>query len=164
MRSKLRPLNPFQEEDLRRQIDDWLQAGVVEPSNGPWASAMVPVKKKGTEKLRWAIDFRKINTLCIRDMFPLAHIDSNLHKLAEADVFVSQNTGCGGGGGGGGAAAAPDPREAEAERHKLQFGLCAAHCAIAEVLMLDIAEYAAAPEPAPSRPWPVCKSLWHLCV
>ena len=94
VRSKLRPLNPFQEADLRRQIDDWLQAGVVEPSNGPWASAMVPVKKKGTQNLRWAIDFRKINTLCIRDMFPLAHIDSNLHKLAEADVFSTLDS-CG---------------------------------------------------------------------
>ena len=94
VRMKLRPLNPFQEDDLRRQIDDWIGAKVVEPSNGPWASALVPVKKKGTDKLRWAVDFRKVNDLCVRDMFPLANIDTNLHKMANSNLFSTLDS-CG---------------------------------------------------------------------
>ena len=86
-RSKLRPLNPLQENDLRRQIDDWLEAGVVEPSNSAWSSALVPVKKKGTDKLRWAIDYRRLNEVTLKDSYPLANIETNLHKLAKSQVF-----------------------------------------------------------------------------
>lgn len=37
-----------------------LEAGVIEPSNSPWASAYVVVKKKSGD-LRICIDFRKLN-------------------------------------------------------------------------------------------------------
>ena len=87
IRSKLRPLNPIQEKDLQRQIDAWLEAEVIEPSTSPWASALVPVKKKGSEKLRWAVDYRRLNEVTIKDAYPLANIDCNLHKLATAEVF-----------------------------------------------------------------------------
>ena len=51
----------MQEKDLRRQIDAWLEAKVIEPSNSPWASALVPCKKKGTENFQLAINYRKLN-------------------------------------------------------------------------------------------------------
>ena len=53
----------------------------------PWGSALVPVRKKGTDKLRWAIDYRYLNDATIKDSFPLALIDSNLQKLSGAKVF-----------------------------------------------------------------------------
>ena len=87
IRSKLRPLNPLQEKDLQRQIDAWLEAEVIEPSTSPWASALVPVKKKGSDKLRWAVDYRRLNDVTIKDAYPLANIECNLHKLATAEVF-----------------------------------------------------------------------------
>ena len=45
-KSRVRPLNPDQKENLRDQIDEWLEQGVIEPSISPWASPLVPVKKK----------------------------------------------------------------------------------------------------------------------
>lgn len=87
VRDRVRPLNPMQENDLRRQIDDWLEAKVIEPSCSPWASALVPCKKKGTEKYRWAIDYRKVNELTVKDAFPLANIECNLQKLAGTSIF-----------------------------------------------------------------------------
>ena len=30
VRDRVRPLNPMQEQDLRRQLDEWLEAGVIE--------------------------------------------------------------------------------------------------------------------------------------
>ena len=45
-KSHVRPLNPDQRENLRDQIDEWLEQGVIEPSVSPWASPLVPVKKK----------------------------------------------------------------------------------------------------------------------
>ena len=53
VRAKVRPLNPIQEKDLKRQISDWIQAGVIEESNSPWSSALVPVCKKDSTELRW---------------------------------------------------------------------------------------------------------------
>ena len=45
-KSRVRPLNSDQKENLRDQIDEWLEPGVIEPSISPWASPLVPVKKK----------------------------------------------------------------------------------------------------------------------
>jgi len=87
VRAKTRPLNPFQEADLRRQIDNWTKAGVIEKSMSPWASALVPVKKKGSDKLRWAVDYRAVNKLTVKDAYPLASIETNLHKLAGSKFF-----------------------------------------------------------------------------
>ncbi|MGB0246440.1 MAG: reverse transcriptase domain-containing protein [Paracoccaceae bacterium] len=87
VRDKLRPLNPHQEEDLSRQIDAWLKADVIEPAMSPWASALVAVKKKNTNQYRWAIDYRKVNALTIKDAFPLANIETNLNKLNGAAIF-----------------------------------------------------------------------------
>ena len=47
-RSGIIPLNPDQRSDLKTQIDE----GVIEPSNSPWATPFVPVKKKGG-RTRW---------------------------------------------------------------------------------------------------------------
>ena len=45
-KSRVRPLNPDQKENLRNQIDEWLEQGVIKPLVSPWASPLVPVKKK----------------------------------------------------------------------------------------------------------------------
>ena len=89
VRARCRPLNPLQEQDLKIQLDEWLAGGVIEPSVSPWASALVPCKKKGTNRLTWSIDFRAINDRTIKDSYPLPCIETNLHKLARAKIFSS---------------------------------------------------------------------------
>ena len=88
VRDKVRPLNPHMEADLRRQIDAWLEAEIIEPSNSPWASALVACKKKDSNTYRWCVDFRAVNSLTIKDAYPLSNIESNLHKLS-GTVFYS---------------------------------------------------------------------------
>ena len=85
-RAKLRPLNPHQIESLEEQMKIWLDEGVIEPAESPWASALVPAKKKGG-KIRWAIDYRSLNKVTVADSFPLPSIEMNLEKLAGAKVF-----------------------------------------------------------------------------
>ena len=87
VRAKMRPLNPTYEKDLDQQLDAWLEAGVIEPSASAWSSALVPCKKKGTDKLRWALDYRKVNALTVKDAYPLASIETNLHKLSGTSIF-----------------------------------------------------------------------------
>ena len=89
VRAKVRPLNPHQEADLKRQIDDWLEAKIIEPSMSPWASALVPCVKKNSTALRWAIDYRNLNKVTVKDAYPLSSIENNLHKLSGAQVFTT---------------------------------------------------------------------------
>ena len=98
VRARLRPLNPDQQRDLKRQLDEWLSAGVIEPSDSCWSSALVPVIKKrppgesavGKPPIfRWAVDFRPVNKVTIRDSFPLPLLAQNLERLGGAKIFSS---------------------------------------------------------------------------
>ena len=86
IRQKVRPLNPALEKDLEEQIDAWLQQGVIEPSESPWSSPLVPVKKKdGT--VRWAVDFRRVNSCLEQDSYPLPRIQQLLEKAGGHQVY-----------------------------------------------------------------------------
>ena len=39
-------LTPPLKANLKFQLDDWLRDSVIEPADSPWASRLVPVKKK----------------------------------------------------------------------------------------------------------------------
>ena len=60
-----------------------LDAGVVRPSNSPWCNAVVLVRKKD-RSLRLCIDFRRLNSLTIKDSHPLPRICETLESLAGA--------------------------------------------------------------------------------
>ena len=51
-----------------------LDAGVIRPSNSPWCNAVVLVRKKDGS-LRFCIDFRKLNSLTVKDSHPLLETD-----------------------------------------------------------------------------------------
>ena len=86
IRQKLRPLNPTMEADLQKQLEDWLSQGVIEGSDSPWSSPLVPVKKKdGT--IRWAVDFRRLNRCLEQDSFPLPRIAQLLERAGGHKVY-----------------------------------------------------------------------------
>ena len=60
-----------------------LDAGVIGPSNSPWCNAVVLVRKKDGS-LRFCIDFRKLNSLSVKDSHPLPHICETLESLTGA--------------------------------------------------------------------------------
>ena len=57
------------------------------PANSPWASPLVPVKKKDG-RTRWVTDLRKLNDVTIKDAYPLTNIQENLQKLKGAQIFT----------------------------------------------------------------------------
>ena len=87
-KSRVRLLNPDQKDNLKKQIDEWLEQGVKKPSISPWASPLVPVKKKGG-RTRWVTDLRELNRQTVKDSYPLKNIQKILHNLQEAKVFSS---------------------------------------------------------------------------
>lgn len=72
--------------EVARQVDKMLQEGVISPSESPWSSPVVMVRKKdGTH--RFCVDYRKLNSVTKRDQFPLPHIDDLLDQLGKAKYF-----------------------------------------------------------------------------
>lgn len=87
------PINvpPYRKSPTERTIidaycQDLLQAGLIQPSNSPWASPVILVKKKGNG-WRMCVDFRALNKVTIGDTFPLPRIDDTLDSLAGAKFF-----------------------------------------------------------------------------
>ena len=74
------------EKNLKKQVDDWLEQGVIEPSQSPWSFPLVPVVKKNG-KIRWAVDYRELNKVTKKDSFPLPHINDTLSRLKNSRVF-----------------------------------------------------------------------------
>lgn len=67
-------------DEEEKHLNKLLGAGVIEPSTSEWASAPVLVRKKdGT--LRWCIDYRALNAVTKKDVFPLPLVDECLDTL-----------------------------------------------------------------------------------
>ena len=75
-----------QRDEGERLVKEMLGEGVIEPSTSPWASPVVLVKKKSGET-RFCIDYRKLNTISVKDAYPLPRIDDCLDALAGAKCF-----------------------------------------------------------------------------
>ena len=62
-------------------LDKMIKAGVIQPSVSEWASAPVLVRKRdGT--VRWCVDYRALNSVTSKDVFPLPLVEDCLDTLA----------------------------------------------------------------------------------
>ena len=72
---------PPQLNKVRAHLKMMLDAGVIQPSNSPWCNAVVLVRKKDGS-LHFCINFRRLNSLTVKDSHPLPHICETLESLA----------------------------------------------------------------------------------
>ena len=79
---------PPQLDEVREHLKLMLDAGVIQPSNSPWCNAVVLVRKKDG-LLRFCIDFRKLNSLTVKDSHPLPRICETLESLAGAAHYLT---------------------------------------------------------------------------
>jgi len=71
---------------LQTQLTTALQKGWVEPSSSPFGAPVLFVKKKnGT--LRMCVDYRALDTITVKNRFPLPRIDDLLDQLNGATCF-----------------------------------------------------------------------------
>jgi len=73
-------------EKIRKECDDMLKAGIIEPSTSPWLSPVVLVKKKDGS-LRFCVDYRNLNSVTVADTYPLPRIDELVDELRDTQVF-----------------------------------------------------------------------------
>ena len=86
VKHKLRrtPLNFVEEE--RAHLERMERAGVIQPSQSEWASAPVLVRKRDGG-VRWCIDYRGLNAITRKDVYPLPNIEECLDTLAGNEWF-----------------------------------------------------------------------------
>ena len=78
--------NPAVRREEMAQVQQMLSSNVIGPSNSPWASPVVMVRKKDGS-LRFCVDFRQLNAATVKDAHPLPRIDDLLDALHGAKWF-----------------------------------------------------------------------------
>ncbi|GFX94217.1 retrovirus-related Pol polyprotein from transposon 17.6 [Trichonephila clavipes] len=73
-------------QEVNKQIEEWLNKGIIRPSSAEYASPIVMVKKKDGSS-RMCIDYRKLNQKLVKDKFLLPIIEDVLDTLQEAKVY-----------------------------------------------------------------------------
>ncbi|POM64080.1 Hypothetical protein PHPALM_20442 [Phytophthora palmivora] len=73
---------------IYKEVDDMLQQGVIEPGQGAWGFPVVIVRKKD-ESVRFCIDYRALNAVTLKDVYPLPRVDETLEALLGSQRFSS---------------------------------------------------------------------------
>jgi hypothetical protein len=81
-------------EELKIQLRDLLDKGYIRPSSSPWGCPALFVSKKDKE-LHLCVDYRPLNTVTIKNKYPLPRIDILFDQLAGAQVFSKIDLGSG---------------------------------------------------------------------
>ena len=68
------------EEEINAQLNELLEQELCRPSNSPWASNVVLVTKKDGRQ-RFAIDYRRLNSVTKKDAYGIPQVQAILDKL-----------------------------------------------------------------------------------
>jgi hypothetical protein len=73
-------------DELKKQLKKLLEQGFVRPSASPWGSPVLFVEKKyGTKRI--CIDYRMLNSMTIKNKYPLPRVEDLLDRLKKAKFF-----------------------------------------------------------------------------
>lgn len=73
---------------IQKQVQKMREEGIITLSHSPWSSSVVLVRKKNGE-IRFCVDYRRLNALTVKDVYPLPRIEDVLHRLSGARFFTS---------------------------------------------------------------------------
>ena len=79
---------PRYKEEVRAQINQLLELGILQPSTSPWSSNICTVKKKDGS-IRICLDYRAVNSITIPDPYQMPLIEELLDLLGTAK-FISK--------------------------------------------------------------------------
>lgn len=85
-RERSRRLAPADIEDVRKHLQELLQAGIIKESRSQYASPIVVARKK-TGRIRMCIDYRTLNSRTTPDQYTTPRIDDALDCLSGSKWF-----------------------------------------------------------------------------
>jgi hypothetical protein len=77
---------PAELAELKKQLQELLDKGLIRPSTSPWGCPALFVNKKD-KSLRLCVDYRPLNAVTIKNKYPLPRIDVLFDQLVGAKVF-----------------------------------------------------------------------------
>lgn len=75
-------------QKIKKIVEEWKDAGIVQETNSSYASPVLLVTKKNGES-RLVVDYRKLNAQTKRINFPLPNLDDHLHLLKNSKIFTT---------------------------------------------------------------------------
>ena len=85
-------MTPNKLDACRKEIETLLEYDMIEPSKSLWACRVAMAKKKG-DQLRFCGNFRYLNSVTVKDAYPIPRIDQSLSKLGDAKCFTTLDLG-----------------------------------------------------------------------
>ena len=83
---KMYRMAPLEEKELWTQLQAYMKDGKIEPAQSPFGAGVLFARKKdGT--LRLCIDYRGLNSITIKDRYPIPRIDEQLDRFAKCSIF-----------------------------------------------------------------------------
>ena len=82
----------YRREEVQKLLQGMLQDDIIQPSNSPWASPIVLVRKK-VGSMRMCVDYRKLNAVTRKDAYPIPRIDDTLDTLSGGSKWFSTHEG-----------------------------------------------------------------------
>jgi hypothetical protein len=80
-------LSVLENAEIKKQVQELLDKGVIRPSTSPCGSPIVMVPKKDG-MWRMCVDFRALNKIMVKNCYPLPRIDDLLDQLKNAIYFT----------------------------------------------------------------------------
>ena len=81
-----RRVSPARRQEVRQLLTEMLKNDIIQPSNSPWSSPIVLVRKRDGST-RFCIDYRKVNSVTRKDAYPLPRVDDILDTLGGSKWF-----------------------------------------------------------------------------
>ena len=73
-------------DELKKQLEEYLDKGFIQPSKSPYGTPVLFVKKKDGS-FRMCMDYRALNKITIKNKYPLPRIDDMLDRLNGSKIF-----------------------------------------------------------------------------
>ena len=86
IRQKPHRTNPVERKIIQNHVSKMAERKVIRKSTSPWASPVILADKKNG-KVRFCIDYRKLNNVTVKNAYPLPRMDQILEILGKSSYY-----------------------------------------------------------------------------
>jgi hypothetical protein len=79
-------MSPAELDELKKQLDELVASGFIQPSKSPFGAPVLFVKKKDGS-MRMCVDYRDLNRITVKNRYPLPRIEELFDRLQGAKYF-----------------------------------------------------------------------------